>query len=77
MNIGVNGIIKSPLVDYPVSNLNIDLFYHILDSTALDPFLYDGGKYVIGSILYNKKLKLNQKSSLSFTSGIKLSLIHI
>ena len=72
INIGVNGTIKSPLVDYPVSNLNIDLFYHILDSTALDPFLYDGGKYVIGSILYNKKWKLNQKSSLSFTSSIKI-----
>ena len=72
MNVSLYGTIKRPLVDYPTSRINIDLFFHILDSSALDPFLYDGGKYVIGSILYKKNWELNKKSNLAFSTGIKI-----
>ena len=72
MNVSLYGTIKRPLVDYPTSRINIDLFFHILDSSALDPFLYDGGRYVIGSILYKKNWELNKKSSLAFITGIKI-----
>ena len=72
MKASLSGTIKQPLLDSPISRLNADLFYHILDSTSLDPLLYDGGKYIIGSILYNKKWKQNNSSSLAFSSGIKI-----
>ena len=72
MNVSLYGKIKRPLVNYPTAQINIDLFFHILDSSALDPFLYDGGRYVIGSILYKKNWELNKKSSLAFSTGIKI-----
>ena len=72
MKASLSGTIKQPLVDSPISRLNADLFYHILDSTSLDPLLYDGGEYIIGSIIYNKKWKQNNNSSLAFSSGIKI-----
>ena len=44
-NAQITGTIKEPYVESPVARINANLFYHYLDSTALDPLLYDGGKY--------------------------------
>ena len=72
MNANFSAIFKEPLMDDAIAQLNANLFYHILDSYALDPFLYDGGKYIIGSILYNKNWEVKNNSSLVFNSGLKM-----
>ena len=54
-HLGLAGTIKRSLIKSPVSNLNIDFFYHNLDENALDPVLYDQGEYLITSIKLKKK----------------------
>jgi len=71
-NARITGTIKEPYVESPVARINANLFYHYLDSTALDPFLYDGGKFLITSLRYSKNWKLNIDSELTFRVGIKM-----
>ena len=71
-NARITGTIKEPYVKSPVARINANLFYHYLDSTALDPFLYDGGKFLITSLRYSKNWKLNIDSKLAFHIGIKM-----
>jgi hypothetical protein len=71
-NARITGTIKEPHVESPVTRINANLFYHYLDSTALDPVLYDGGKYFITSLNYSKNWELNIDSKLAFRVGIKM-----
>ena len=71
-NARISGTIKEPYVESPVARINATLFYHYLDSTAFDPFLYNGGKFLITSLRYSKNWKLNIDSELTFRVGIKL-----
>ena len=71
-NAGITGTIKEPYIESPVARINANLFYHYLDSTALDPILYDDGKYFIMSLGYSKKWELNIDSELTFRVGIKM-----
>jgi len=71
-NARITGTIKEPYVESPVARINANLFYHYLDSTALDPFLYDGGKFLITSLRYSKNWKFNIDSELTFRVGIKM-----
>ena len=71
-NARISGTIKKPHVESPVAWTSANLFYHYLDSTALDPFLYDGGKFLITSLGYSKNWKLNIDSELTFHVGIKI-----
>jgi hypothetical protein len=71
-NARITGTIKEPYVESPVARINANLFYHYLDSTALDPFLYDGGKFLITSLRYSKNWELNIDSELMFQIGIKI-----
>jgi len=70
-NAGITGTIKEPYIESPVARINANLFYHYLDSTALDPVLYDDGKFFIMSLDYSKKWDLNIDSELTFQIGIK------
>ena len=72
MNTSISGTFKEPFLDSPISNLNVNLFYHILKSSALNPLLYDGGRFIVGAIDYNKKWQLNKESSLGLSTGMKL-----
>ena len=71
-NARISGTIKEPYVESPVARINANLFYHHLDSTAFDPFLYDGGKFLITSLRYSKNWELNIDSELTFRIGIKM-----
>ena len=71
-NARITGTIKEPHVESPVARINANLFYHYLDSTAFDPFLYNGGKFLITSLRYSKNWKLNIDSKLAFRVGIKM-----
>ena len=72
LNAKISGTIKEPYLESPVARINATLFYHYLDSTAFDPLLYDGGKFLITSLRYSKNWKLNIDSELTFRVGIKL-----
>jgi hypothetical protein len=71
-NAKISGTIKEPYVKSPVAKINANLFYHYLDSTAFDSFLYDGGKFLTTSIRYTKDWELNIDSELTFQMGIKI-----
>ena len=71
-NARISGTIKEPYVKSPVARINANLFYHYLDSTAFDSFLYDGGKFLTTSIRYTKNWELNINSELTFQIGIKM-----
>jgi len=71
-NARITGTIKEPHVESPVTRINANLFYHYLDSTALDPVLYDGGKFFISSLSYSKNWELNIDTKLAFQVGIKM-----
>ena len=71
-NARITGTIKEPYVKSPVARINANLFYHYLDSTAFDSFLYDGGKFLTTSIRYTKNWELNINSELTFQIGIKM-----
>ena len=73
INVSLSGVFKEPFLDSPISNLNANFFYHMLESSAFNPILYDSGKFIIGAIDYNKKWELNNQSSLDFGTGIKFS----
>ena len=71
-NARISGTIKEPYVKSPVARINANLFYHYLDSTAFDSFLYDGGKFLTTSIRYTKNWELSINSELTFQIGIKM-----
>jgi len=55
LQLGFNTLIKKPLTKSPLSKFNTDIFYHSLESSALDTNLYDSGDYLVTSFKLEKR----------------------
>ena len=55
LQLGLNTLIKKPLTKSPLLKFNTDIFYHSLESSALDTNLYDSGDYLVTSFKLEKR----------------------
>ncbi len=69
-NLGFTGTIKKRLSRSPITKINSVIYYHNLDSSALDPNLYSGGTYVVGSI----KVSSNWTIGISKRFGVETEI---
>jgi len=63
---------KKPLSKSPISKVDADVFYHNLNSDALDPELYNSGEFVVASIKLEKRWRPSIFKSYSIGSRIKM-----
>lgn len=83
LKITFQGVVRKPIVATPSSTINVALFYHNIDSLAVNPLYYTAGKYVIGEwgAAYNHRPdpflnyggKINLKGDLKNGSFAKIS----
>ncbi|MFQ6612863.1 MAG: M1 family metallopeptidase [Fidelibacterota bacterium] len=48
------GTIKKPIVSYPQNRIAAQLQYHDIDTSAVDPMLYDGGQFTVGNLSFKR-----------------------
>ncbi len=72
LHLGFNGTMKKPLSKSPISKVDADVFYHNLNSDALDPELYNSGEFVVASIKLEKRWRPSIFKSYSIGSRIKM-----
>lgn len=63
LRLDFSGRIKERFVKFPIGQLKAKLNFHDLDSTALNPFLYESGKYVTGLVGYGHSWRTDSKLS--------------
>lgn len=67
-----SGTLKKPLVRRPLGKLKTSLYFHDLDSTALDPVLYDSGQFYVGNLEYLHQWNPNRYLNYSLGAGVKI-----
>ncbi|MEC9050538.1 MAG: hypothetical protein VYD66_07040, partial [Candidatus Neomarinimicrobiota bacterium] len=72
LHLGFNGTMKKPLSKSPISKVDADVFFHNLNSNALDPELYNSGEFVVASIKLEKRWRPSIFKSYSIGSRIKM-----
>jgi len=72
LQLGFTGTMKKPLSKSPIAKVDADVFYHNLNSDALDPKLYNSGEFVVASIKLEKRWRPSIFKSYSIGSRIKM-----
>ncbi len=70
-NITFMGTVKAPIVPYPRNRIKAQLFYHNIDSSAVDYSLYEGGHFTVGNFSWAREWSPNAFYNASVTGELK------